>query len=402
MLQVKKATPQTFKIKSMRKITKTEESSCCSSQPGSASDKPPCCGPPTSSGGGVITDKVPGFIEWMETPSGRVPRISSKLKFGDHLGACKARWGIGRMGYIVPPGLYAIGHPTESDPVLVTANYKMSYDIVRQALEVRNLWLLVLETFGVNVWCAAGKGTFGTGELVKRVTLSGLTRIVSHRRLILPVLGAPGVAAHEVTQRTGFSASYAAIRAADLPEYLDNGMVTTPEMRQLTFNLYERLVLIPVELVMAMKAMTGIGVVVLLLMAVLSNFETASIGLYAYLGACLTGIVLGPLLLPWLPGRSFAVKGAFAGLLWSGLFYATAGGSDWNGAVTAALFLALPALSAFYTLNFTGCSTYTSRSGVRKEMRIALPIMGSALIASMVLLLVGRFMICEDFVIWKT
>jgi len=34
-------------------------------------------------------------------------------------------------------------------------------------------------------------------------------------------------------------------------------------------------------------------------------------------------------------------------------------------------------VSAFYTLNFTGCTTYTSRSGVKKEMRIAIPAMGS-------------------------
>jgi acetyl-CoA decarbonylase/synthase complex subunit gamma len=269
----------------------------------------------------------------------------------------------------------------------------MSYDLVRRSLSGRSVWLLVLETFGINVWCAAGKGTFGTGELVKRVTSTGLARVVSHRRLILPILGAPGVAAHEVARRTGFSVSYAAIRAADLPEFLDNGMVTTPEMRQLTFTLYERLVLVPVELVMGLKSVAIIGVVALLLVALLGSPAAGLTAFFAYLGACLTGIVLGPLLLPWLPGRSFAVKGAFAGLLWSGLFYAVAGGSGWNSAVTAAFFLALPAVSAFYTLNFTGCSTYTSRSGVRKEMHIALPVMWGALIVSLILLLAGRYLL---------
>jgi acetyl-CoA decarbonylase/synthase complex subunit gamma len=321
-----------------------------------------------------------------------VPRISSVLGIGDHLGGCKARWGIGRMNYIVPPGLYAVGLPTTADPVLVTANYKMSYDIVRQALAGRNVWLLVLETFGINVWCAAGKGTFGTGELVRQVTSTALARVVSHRRLILPILGAPGIAAHEVARRTGFSVSYAAIRAVDLPEYLDNGAVTTPEMRQLTFTLYERLVLIPVELVMGLKSIAIIGGVALLAVSLLGSPAAGLTAFVACLGACLTGVVLGPLLLPWLPGRSFAVKGAFVGLLWSGLFYAVAGGSGWHGAVIAALFLALPALSAFYTLNFTGCSTYTSRSGVKREMHIALPAMGGALIASLILLLAGRYL----------
>ncbi len=321
-----------------------------------------------------------------------MPRIASELGIGDHLGACKARWGIGRMEYMVPPGLYAIGHPLATDPVLVTANYKMSYDLVRQSLPGRNIWLLVLETYGINVWCAAGKGTFGTGELVRRIKTSGLAEVVTHRRLLLPVLGAPGISAHEVARRSGFKISYAAIRAADLPEYLDNGMVTTPGMSQLTFTLYERLVLIPVELVTGLKSIVIIGTVILLLLSVLSGFSVGISGVYAYLGACLSGIVLGPIFLPWLPGRSFAVKGAVAGLLWGVLFYTMSGGAGWNGTVTAALFLALPAVSAFHTLNFTGCTPYTSRSGVKKEMLVALPTMGGALILSTILLLAGRFL----------
>ncbi len=297
------------------------------------------------------------------------------------------------MSYIVPPGLYAVGRPASSDPVLVTANYKMSYDNVRQSLSGRSVWLLVLETYGINVWCAAGKGTFGTGELVRRVKSTGLADIVTHRRLILPILGAPGVAAHEVARRSGFSVSYAAIRAADLPEYLDSGMVTSPKMRQLTFTLYERLILIPVEIILAFKMIGFIGVAVLLVMGLLGGLKVGILGILAFAGSCFFGIVIGPILLPWLPGRSFAVKGAIAGMIWSWLFYLLADGSGWNGAVSSAVFLALPAVSSFYTLNFTGCSTYTSRSGVKREMHFGLPSMGAALLASIMLLLVGRYLI---------
>ncbi len=335
---------------------------------------------------------MPGFIEWLETPVGRVPRISSRIGFCDRLGACKARWGIGRMSYMVPPGLYAIGVPGPNDQVLVTANYKMSYDVVRQALAGRNVWLLVLETYGINVWCAAGKGTFGTGELVGRVISSRLAEVVRHRRLILPILGAPGVAAHQVAQRCGFSVSYATIRAADLPEYLDNMMVSTAAMRQLTFTLYERLVLIPVELVLALKSIAVIGAATLLLISALGSLQAALLAFLAYLGAVLSGIVLGPLLLPWLPGRSFAVKGGVVGLFYSLVFYWFAGGSGWNIAVAASFFLALPAVSSFYTLNFTGCTPYTSRSGVKKEMRTALPAMGGAILIGVILLLAGKFL----------
>lgn len=296
------------------------------------------------------------------------------------------------MSYLIPPGLYAVGQPTPADPVLVTANYKMSYDLVRRSLAGRNVWLLVLETFGINVWCAAGKGTFGTDELVRRIGATGLAQVVTHRRLLLPILGAPGVAAHEVAGLTGFTVRYATIRADDLPVYLDNGMVTTPAMRDLTFTFRERLVLIPVELVLALKQTAAVSAVIFLLAALVGGVPAGLWALLAYAGAVFTGIAVAPLLLPWLPPRSFAVKGALAGLVWSTGYYLLAGGGKWSVPLAIAAFLALPAVSAFYTLNFTGCTTFTSRSGVKKEMRLSLPVMGGALAVSALLLVVGLFL----------
>ncbi len=296
------------------------------------------------------------------------------------------------MNYIVPPGLYAFGEPTAADPVLVTANYKMSFDAVRRAMAGRNAWLLVLETFGINVWCAAGKGTFGTDELVRRIEASGLARVVNHRRLLLPILGAPGIAAHEVAARSGFSVTYAVIRADDLPEFLDNGMRTTPAMREMTFTLWERAVLVPVELVLALKSIAVVGALLFLAFLLGGGMAAGSTVVLVYFGAVLAGIVATPLLLPWLPGRSFALKGWVAGIVWSAACYPFAGGGDWSMTTAFASFLALPAVSAFYALNLTGCSTFTSRSGVRKEMRLALPLMGVALVVGAILLLAGRFL----------
>jgi hypothetical protein len=384
-----------MEIPDIRKLTDEDKSrflSGCCGTPAPGPDKPPCCGPPATTGGGKIDEAVPGFQEWLTTGAGAIPRISSQIRLSDRLGAWKARWGIGRMHYMVPPGLYALGHPTPDDPVMVTANYKMSFDLVRNAMAGRNAWLLVLETFGINVWCAAGKGTFGTEELIRRIGATWLAKVVNHRRLLLPILGAPGMAAHEVARRTGFSVTYAAIRAEDLPAYLANGMVTTPAMRELTFTFRERLVLVPVELVQALKSSALIAFCLFLLGALLSGSAAGLKASIAYLGAALTGIVLGPLLLPWLPGRSFSVKGATVGLIWTAAWYGLGGGSAWSTPTTLAAFLALPAVSAFYTFNFTGCTTFTSRSGVKKEMRAAIPAMGGALVVSILLVLAGRFL----------
>jgi acetyl-CoA decarbonylase/synthase complex subunit gamma len=329
---------------------------------------------------------------WIEAGGRRVPRISTTLLFGDRLGAWKARWGIGRMKYLVPAGLYALGNPGPEDPVVVTANYKMTYDFVRRELARRDAWLLVLETFGINVWCAAGKGTFGTEELVRRVEASGLARVVSHRRLLLPILGAPGVAAHAIRQQTGFAVTYAAVRAADLPDYLDNGRVTTPSMRELTFTFRERLALVPVELVGALKPTLVLSAVLFGLAAALGGWAPAA-GLKAaaaFWGAVVAGTVITPLLLPWLPGRSFAVKGALVGLAWSGLCYAL--GSGAGALPAAALFLALPAVSAFYAFNFTGSTPFTSRSGVKREMRLAMPALLAAFGCGSLLWLAGSLL----------
>ena len=81
------------------------------------------------------------------------------------------------------------------------------------ALAGVDAWILVLDTKGINVWCAAGKGTFGTGELVHRIGSVGLAGIVSHRKIIVPQLGAPGVSWPEVLRRSGFTVEYGPVRA---------------------------------------------------------------------------------------------------------------------------------------------------------------------------------------------
>jgi acetyl-CoA decarbonylase/synthase complex subunit gamma len=166
-------------------------------------------------------------------------------------------------------------------------------------------------------------------------------------------------------------------------------MTTTAKMRELTFSFRERLVLVPVELVHALKTLCIIGTIMFLAADYLKGPAAGVAMLIAYGGASLTGILIAPLLLPWLPGRSFAAKGAQAGLGWSFLLFMLADGKEWSLPVIVAAFLALPAVSAFYMLNFTGCTTFTSRSGVKKEMRLALPVIAGSIFISIILLLSG-------------
>ena len=106
--------------------------------------------------------------------------VDAVFRYSDKLGSCKVRWGFSRISYRIRPGLYAVGYTSDRSMILVTANYKMSFDILRSQLIGINAWILVLDTRGVNVWCAAGKGTFGNDEIVNRIKAVQLKKIVSH------------------------------------------------------------------------------------------------------------------------------------------------------------------------------------------------------------------------------
>lgn len=353
-----------------------------------------CCGPPA--GPPSSTHERPGYTlcsfvaDFLSTPAGPVPRIKTRLEPKDHAGALRVRLGVGRDDYKVSPGLYATGHPQPQDPVLVTANYKLSFDHLRRRLGRVSAWILVLDTRGINVWCAAGKGTFGTGEIIRRVELTGLSKVVSHRKLIIPQLGAPGVSAREVKKGCGFEVIWGPVRAVDLPAFLAADMTAETFMRRVTFSFRDRLVLVPVEMALILKPLFWCLLAIFFLSGlghnVFSFTDAWHRGLIAA-AACLTGILAGavavPALLPWIPGRMFALKGMLAGAVMGTALAWLSRASDiiffWPA---AALVLLTVAVSSYLAMNFTGTTPFTSPSGVEKEMRRFIPIQLLAVVAA--------------------
>jgi hypothetical protein len=296
------------------------------------------------------------------------------------------------MRYSVRPGLYRIGKPDGKSPVLVTANYKLTFDLLRKELGSVHAWILVLNTRGINVWCAAGKGTFSTDEVVRQVENADLKSLVAHRELILPQLGAPGVAAHEVRKRTGFKITYGPVSARDIPAFLANGKRATPDMRLAKFRMRERIVLIPMELIPALK-WTPLIVGVILIMRVVEGSGINS-GIFkdiiSYFGAVAMGAMVFQIILPWIPGRSFVIKGWLVGVLWAVALAIFLRPGMW---VAISNFLVLPVIAAYLALNFTGSTTFTSLSGVQKEIRLAAPAMFLSAGLGIVLRLASRIWI---------
>ena len=361
-----------------------------------------CCGPQVVD---ILPIKPVLEADWVSgvvrTAAGEIPCVSTSLTFKDKWNTAKVRWGIGRMRYAINPGLYAVGSPTPESPVFVTANYKMSFDCLRSSLAGRNGWILVLDTKAVNVWCAAGKGTFGTEELVRRLQIVRLREIISHNQLILPQLSATGVSAHLVKKLSGFRVIFGPVRAEDIPAFIEAKMKATDEMRRVRFPMKDRIRLVPIEIVSFGKYAIPAAMVLFLLSGLENDgYDVSRLFSYGIMNVLLMGVawiigaVLTPVLLPWLPGRSFAAKGAWAGLLIliiPALAYLETPDIAAGWVAAASWLFIIPAVSSYLGMNFTGASTYTSLSGVRREMRIAVPLQIATVVIGLGLWITGLF-----------
>lgn len=358
-------------------------------------NKAACCGHPPSGDRAALEKpgyRLWGFVEnFVQTQAGPIPQVSTHLSRADRRGSLGARLGVGRNDYRIAPGLYMVGKPDAQAPVLVSANYKLSFDILRSHLAGIDAWMLVLDTQGINVWCAAGKGTFCAREVAGRVQATGLDKFVAHRRLIVPQLAAAGVSARQVKSMCGFEVVWGPVHAAQIGDFLAAGMKATPAMRKVTFTLRERVELIPVELnhlgrptlylLPALFLLSGLGPGFFSIGAAVSRGVAV---LAAFILAVTAGTILAPALLPWLPGRAFAVKGAGIGAAAGAVL--SAGFSGQLARIEMlALTLFIMALSSYLVMNFTGSTPFTSPTGVEKEMRKAIPAQVICALAAVIL-----------------
>lgn len=317
------------------------------------------------------------------------------LSWRDKAGAWSARIGINRDDYRISPGLYALGQPHQESQVIVSCNYKLTFDILRNELQGRSIWILIVETYGINVWCAAGKKSFSTEEVVRQVKQSGLERVVTHRTLIIPQMAAPSVAAHKLKGLCGFQGIFGPIRAEDIKRFMDNEMKTDPLMREVDFPLSSRLEVALVEIYGARKFM---------IWAFLACFVLAGLGpggfslqgvFYNALGAftvVLTGFVSGafivPAFLPWLWFRAFAAKGLMAGFI-AGIPAAMILGD--SGPEVFACITGVAGFSSWFAMHYTGSTPYTSLSGVDHEMRIFMPVQAFVLLLAILVWMGGSW-----------
>jgi ubiquinone/menaquinone biosynthesis C-methylase UbiE len=190
------------------------------------------------------------------------------------------------------PGLYKIGQPDESSPILVTGNYELTVRRLVRAIEGSlDAWILVTDSNGINVWCAAGGGFFTAERIIDAVRTSGVDRFVKHRALILPQLCANGVDGWRIREETGWGVHWGPVYAMDIPAYLEAGRKKTDAVRWVNFPLNDRLEMLSVTL----------GFYGLLILIPVAIFWRD--GFWAVMMALVGLGLFYAIMMPWLPGR---------------------------------------------------------------------------------------------------
>ena len=210
----------------------------------------------------------------------------------------------------VKTGLYRIGDPGPDSPVLVTCNFDLTVRRLLRILKELDLWFLVADSKGINVWCAAGANEFNTQSVVSVVKTSNIVERVNHRTLILPPLGAPGIKRSEVKAMTGWKVKWGPVRAEDIPRYIRDGLQRTEQMKRVTYNLKERLDT-ALGAVFIFYLLGGIGFLLFGRFLLVEYLLIGPLGFFLFFGLC-----------PYLPGKNGIAKALVLDAILAAVFLA--------------------------------------------------------------------------------
>jgi NAD-dependent dihydropyrimidine dehydrogenase PreA subunit len=138
-------------------------------------------------------------------------------------------------------GVIKIGNPDRNSPVFLTCNFHLTVERIKRSLREMDCYLLVANSKGINVWCAATGGHLTDHSVISVLKTSGIEDLVEHREVILPQLAAPGVEAKTVQKRSGWKVVWGPVYAKDIPAFMGNELEKTEEMRKTEFPWMQRI-----------------------------------------------------------------------------------------------------------------------------------------------------------------
>ncbi len=123
----------------------------------------------------------------------------------------------------VSPGLYEIGTPGPTSPLMVTTNFSLTYFSVAGEVEGSGSpgWLLIADSEGMSVLTAWAAGKFDAEKIAKTVKQYDVASKISHRKLIIP--GALSTLLGELEdEMQGWEIMVGPREAVDITNYLKN------------------------------------------------------------------------------------------------------------------------------------------------------------------------------------
>ncbi|MFQ5351885.1 MAG: hypothetical protein ACE5D3_02290 [Candidatus Binatia bacterium] len=266
--------------------------------------------------------------------------------------------------YVVEPGLYYTGDSYDpAAPLLVTCNYRLTVFLLLRRLRAHPVRLLVVDTDGINVWCAAGKGVFGNQSILAQLDRYDRALLTEEKwlTLLLPKFAMAGVDLRGL-RRERVRPIIGPLYAKDLPAYLDNPPFRDRSDERVVFGLQMR----GFSWLPGFKQMFGWSL--LLVMVFMAAHwlwgSSVPVGLFAISLFIATAY---PFLFPYLPGDGFAPKGLFLGAATvAGLVLAATLGLFPATSLPASVLFAL-ATALLFGLSYTGNSAVSNYTKVRKE-----------------------------------
>jgi len=120
----------------------------------------------------------------------------------------------------VEPGVYPVGAPSESSPVIITTNFSLTYFTVRGDADAAKVpaHLLIADVDGMSVLTAWAAGKFTGESISKMLAECGIGEKVTHRTLILP--GMVARLSGKIEELSGWRVLVGPQESSALPSYL--------------------------------------------------------------------------------------------------------------------------------------------------------------------------------------
>lgn len=299
----------------------------------------------------------------------------------------------------IEPGIYQSGNPDTNSPILVTSNYQFTFIKVMRDIKKIDAWVLVVDSNGINVWCAARGPDFGNKQLLEAVEVTDIKNLTSKKTIILPQLSAGGVSVPELPKKTDkfpFNVIYGPVWSKKIPEYLEKRPARKPDnMKLAKFSLTHRLRAAVTHTTFLIRKIFVYPLLALIILSIIlmvfnSNVNLIWVGEIA-LSIIATNFIIAVLFPLSNFSRRFIFKGIFFGIINTiiigGILYLLH--QSYIYALWNASFIFW--VTFFSTMSFSGYSMATSPREIQAEYPVFSLINKILLGVSIIILIIGIF-----------